>query len=301
MRAISAPPATLDDAISTFFSALEPTDNQSGLIAEKHKAVRERIEASALYKIENTLLYGSYERSSQIRPSDNDGWALDVDILVILDKSETDRYLNTWLGNNDLLNDTKKAMEGFQGLTIEEDAPAISIKWKGPPKIKAEITPAIRRRDGGFYIPTSTFIQSEWLVTNPIEDAALLAKANQLCNGQLKPFIKALKCWNRYYDNILPSFFIETLAYYFATTSKFRTFDYELKRFFKKLLEYNGKTVPPPSQIGENLTIDVDNHKSLIKQLIEIVDKAYDLDKDAEHVDAIKEMRRVFGSPFPLT
>lgn len=287
---------SLETRFQNFLSSLEITDTQSAFISEKHKTIRERIETNAKFGIENTLLYGSYQRSSQIRPLPQDEWTLDVDILVIIGAKEKNRYLNCWLGNNTLLEDLKESLGNFQGLDIEIDSPSISIKWRNP-KIKVEVTPAIRKQGGGFYIPQKSLIFDSWIESDPLSDADALSKGNQICGGQLKPFIKALKCWNRHNGNILQSFAIETLAFHSATTSKFRSYDFELKRFFKKLLDLNEKSISSPSGQVDSVKIQF-NDESKIKKTITSIDDAYELEKNGNTLLAINKMRTIFGNGF---
>lgn len=291
--------STLDEAFFKFLSLLELTDNQSSFIAEKHKAIRAKIEESSIFKVQNTLLYGSYERSSQIRPAYDNEWTLDVDILVILDDSEKSKYLErTFTSGHDLLmDDLQKAVGKFQGLEIVRDTPAISIKWQTQ-KVIVELTPALNRKDGGFYIPKNTFFE-DWIISDPFADAEALTKGNQALNNNLKPLVKALKCWNRQNDYFLPSFAIETVAYHSATKSKFRGYEVELRWFFKSLLEFGGKNLPSPSGKNGDVFIDLKSNESLIRKTLTSLQHAYDLEKNGDHSLAIREMQNIFGIPFP--
>ncbi len=76
----SKSPADLAEAFQRFLSSLELTDRQGELVADRHNSLRDRILLRAPFKIEKTILFGSYDRWSQIRPRPTDAWTLDVDV-----------------------------------------------------------------------------------------------------------------------------------------------------------------------------------------------------------------------------
>jgi len=135
---------TLNETVRTFLSSLELTDRQVELVASRQKAVRERAESNSLMDIDNTLLIGSYARDTQIRPQMIGSPSLDVDALLIL--KCTDWNLNIYWhigdGGTNLLQDTYKALVGFQGVTVQIDRPSITIRWND---MKMELTPAFPR------------------------------------------------------------------------------------------------------------------------------------------------------------
>lgn len=298
---------TLDNAFDEFCSRLEITDTQSDLAVQRHKAVRDHIEQNSPFEIEKTILYGSYARSTQIKPLNDDQWNFDVDVLVILNgsKSNIDKYYNSSGRSYKLLKDFYEFLVDYQKLEVEKDSPSISIKWQKP-KMKVEITPAFRHVDGGFMVPNApSWLSSyDWFRSDPLSDAAAISNGNQFCNGKLVPFIKMLKCWNRSYKEkiIASSFALETIAFYSATQTKFRTYDFEFRTFFNKLIELDEKTIPSPSKSGNDLKIHLSYGQiDSIKDTIKDMQRAYDLDKRGQHELAIAEMHKVFGNPFPTS
>jgi hypothetical protein len=296
----SSTPSNISEAFGRFLSNLELTDTQGSLVADRHNALRERILQRAPFKIDKTVLYGSYERSSQIRPRPTDAWTLDVDIFVIManQQADIDKYYNYGDGGQRLLDHLKTAMDGFQGLEVEKDAPAVCVKWRTQ-KMKAEVTPAFKL-PRGFAIPNSSWFSTTWKVTDPIGDSAALTERNKATNGSLKPFIKAMKCWNRKEGRILSSYAVETAAYHSIGTS-FVSLEYELILFFQRLLELNGQFLSPPSGIGDKVKIDFDwDAQMKIETALSRVRKAYSFETVGRHRAAIEEMAIVFGQPFPL-
>ena len=256
-----------DGELQRFLSSLELTDKQSELAALRNNNLRDRLKQKSSAEIKKTLLIGSYERDTQIRPRITDHWALDVDALAILELST--KNIDTYFKNNDggekLLENFYQALYGFQGLEVEKDTPAITVKWMSQ-KMKVEIVPAFEAQGGGFLIPNYHWWHGyKWIVTNPLEDAKLLSKANINSGGELKPFIKSLKCWNRKEDKILTSFGIEALAFK-TVGGTFNGFLPELQSFFETLLQIDGKKIDPPSGLGDSLFVELGSRRSRVER-----------------------------------
>lgn len=298
---VSGTPANLNEAFGKFLSSLELTDAQTDLVSARHNALRERIVERAPFSIEDTILYGSYDRHSQIRPRPNDDWALDVDVLVIVknEKVNLDKYYHYGDGGARLLEALETSIGGYQGLEVAKDAPSVAVKWKRE-KMKVEVTPAFRAEGGGFLVPSSSWMTTKWQFTDPVGDAAALTKANKACQNELKPLSKAFKCWNRKLGKPISSFAVEAVAYASATSSPYGGFYSELRWFFKKLLDLDGKTVSTPSGRGVPVSIDLGWEGSTVNNAAARIQNACDLERAGKHREAIEQMAIVFGPPFPL-
>lgn len=296
----SSTPTNLDEAFRKFLSSLELTETQSSLVADRNNALRERLKLNAPYSLEKTILYGSYDRFSQIRPRPTDSWTLDVDVLAILEgtQKDLDNYFNNKDGGWRLLDATFNAINGFQGLPVAKDAPSVTVKWETQ-KMKVEITPAFHCKGGGFLIPSTSVWSTNWQVTDPVGDAKALTKANEACYGELKPLIKAWKCWNRKEGKILSSYAVETVGFHSAPPG-YQGFYSELRRFFNKLLELDGNTLAPPSGIGGNVSINLGYNRYKVEEAYNGIGRALSYSDLGKHRDAILEMAKVFGAPFPL-
>ncbi|MDD4976700.1 MAG: hypothetical protein PHY93_20260 [Bacteriovorax sp.] len=297
-----------EDSVLNFLSNLELTNRESTLVVARNNALRDRLRQNAPFTLdtskESVPLYGSYERDSQIRPKPDAKWALDVDALVVLESSKKnlDSFYHIGDGGWSLLGEVEKILKGYQGLEVTLDAPCVTTKWSTL-KMKIEITPAFNAKGGGFLIPSSSaewVWGNKWVHTNPLGDSKALSDGNKACNFELKPLIKALKCWNREHK-ILSSFAIESLAYRTAV-GNYKGFGYQLQWFFEQLLKLNGNTILPPSGIGSPIKIDLGWNTSIVEDSLNKVRDAYFLaDVNASRQrEAIGKMARVFGPAFPL-
>lgn len=291
--------STLDGAINNFLQALELTDTQSGLVSNRQQLVREKAAASNLFDVEKSQLIGSYARDTQIRSVKSTDF-IDVDSFLILEGTERnlERYWRNKDGGYKILDDLKNALNGYQGLTAKVDRPAVTLSWSN---MTMEMVPAFRRNGGGFLIPSQNWLDNEWQVSDPILDAERITQANKKCNGNFKPLVKMLKCWNRKNSKVLSSFGIETVLYH-STASSFQSFNFELSWFFKKLREFNGKSVESPSGLGKPISINLGFYEQIEIQAAENnIKKAFALASDGRHQEAIKIFGSVFGHPFQGT
>lgn len=296
----SLSPTTLQQAISKFLTNLQLSDTQSEKVKRRHKSLRERVELFTDFPVEKSILYGSYPRYSQIKPRSTDSWKLDVDVLLIV--KHTDAVTKKYFYNNDggtkLLGDVFEAIDGYQGLDIELDAPSISVKWKDE-KMKIEITPAFRRSGGGFLIP-GRYSWLGWQSTDPISDSSVLSTANSLCDYELKPLIKMLKCWNRNFHNPLSSFGVETALYHSTKNYSDQGIEFELPYFFSQLRnKYDGNSLKTPSGVGDAVGINLGWKKIYVESAEKATEESFKLAARGYQRSAIEKMATVFGYPFP--
>lgn len=295
---LGSSPSTLNSAIQKFLTDLELTDRQATLVADRQKTVRERATKESLMDVETSLLIGSYARNTQIRPIPSDSSSLDVDALLVLESSDWNlkKYWHVNDGGASALNDLLKALQSYQGLkTVKIDRPSVTITWQ---EMIMELTPAFRAKGGGFLIPSKNMWGTKWIHTAPDLDADELTKANKTCNQELKPMVKMLKSWNRNYGRQFGGFAIETQAYH-STKYSYNGLGSELLYFFQKLLENDGKTLTPPSGIGEILSIQLSSQqRQLINNIKFLIDKAINEASRGNHSEAIRLMGIAFGKPF---
>lgn len=289
---------TLDGAITNFLQALELTNSQGTLVSARQNAVRTRAEASALIDVYDSRLIGSYARSSQIRSLSSTDF-IDVDCLLILKTSEynLNKYWRVNDGGWQVLEDLRRSLDGYQGLSVRIDSPAVTITWND---MKMELVPAFSREGGGYLIPSPGLLSRSWQATDPVTDEAKFAEANAEAKskGKFKPMVKMLKCWNRTNNKILGSFPLETIAYH-STLGSFQDLGTELSWFFKTLRESNGKSFNSPSGIGSPISVQLAWHQvNTLQQVENQIKHAYSAAAAGRHNEAIAVMASVFGRPF---
>lgn len=287
---------TLDEAVDKCLQDLELTDSQADRVASRQKSVRERVELAAKMDIAGSKLIGSYARSTQIRSlKQND--LIDVDSLLILKANEENlrRFWHTNDGGSLLLEELRRALSGYQGLTVTIERPAVTLTWSD---MKMEIVPAFPRKDGGYLIPSSSFLLRDWQATDPIGDAERFTEINKATNGEFKPTAKLLKCWNRSKGGILRSFPLECVLYH-SVDRTFQEFKVDLRQFFRTLRALNGKTIRSPAGIGNLISINLSPPQLYAVALAEdSLSKALFESSNGNDQLAIRYAAAVFGAPF---
>ena len=300
LRAISkaSGPATLSAAIAEFRSRLERTDRQTLLVASRQNSVHDRAIDEVRFDAERPFLIGSYARHTQIRPLPDQVDLLDIDSFMVLKTTPENirRYWDVSDSGAALLEDLRKALDGYQGFVARIDRPSVTLAWND---MKMELTPAFYREGGGYLIP-GPFNGSGWIYTNPKADSEKLTEENNACNDELVPLVKMLKCWNRSWGRPLKSFEIETLATLTAPYQGYRGFEYELSYFFRRLLLWDGQDVPTASGAGKPITIRLSESTRKVVDLSQKLTEFASADAaQGNHSKAIEHMATVFGAPFP--
>ncbi len=295
-------PKTLNEAILDFLRALEVSDRKPTLVAKRQEAIEHHAQGPrALLNLERSALIGSYATDLQIEPLDPVNKVLDVDLLLILDNTSWNltRFWKPKDGGTKLLQDLFLGLQKLPEATIRIDRPIVSVRWKD---MKMSVMPALRRKGGGFLTPSTSLLTPNWQVMDPLADVHALAKANKACRERLfNPLVKFLKCWNRHQGQLLSSFALQSIAFHSAP-SGYLGFEFEIPWFFDKLLEFDGREINSPANVGEVLTVYFDEpSRTKIQTSQARIKQAFFDAKRGHHRLAIRSMADLFGKPFPKT
>jgi hypothetical protein len=162
----------------------------------------------------HSLYVGSYGRDTDIHTSD-------IDVLFQLPYSVYER-INGHSGNGQsaLLAETRNSLKNTYSTThISSDGQVVKINFEDG--INFEILPCFINKDGSYTYPDSNDGGS-WKTTNPKAEIEEIRKTNDDCNGNLKRLCRMLRAWKDTWDVPMGGLLIDTLAYQFMKSWKYR-------------------------------------------------------------------------------
>jgi hypothetical protein len=275
------------------------------------------------------LSYGSFVRSTKIRPLD------DIDVLILLTGTGTElvRHSNDpnvlWLRIVDrssplarfpdafgFVNSTK-VLDAFKAALadvpayaqaeIKRSGEAITLSLKSYPWV-FDVVPAVPvNGDGGrlayYLIPNGA---GDWMATDPRRDSTRMTDSNQCHAGQLLPVVRLLKYWNRRtHKPRLPSYYFETLVTNtFYLTPPINNTPQARHRFFSSGTTALWLTCDDPKGLGPALDADVDGATKLkvdaaMEEAATFASYALSYEARDDHANAMYWWRRVLGTDFP--
>ena len=276
------------------------------------------------------LAYGSFARSTKVRPLD------DIDLLFLLDGNgtkidmrggnrcwlavDTDvaPMLKPYLDNYGYLNSTKVLNKLKSTLAFIPNYRKADIKRTGVAVVLSlnsydwvfDIVPSLPVSNytgtgTDFYIiPDGT---GEWMRTDPRKDQDLIMEVNRTHNGLLLPVIRLVKYWNTYHNSppTLPSYYLETmiiteLRYLFTPLSSIKS---AIPIVFSKLHSATLTTCPDPKGLGDNLEAGISwnirqSVSEAARNMASYANIALDAENRSDHKTAIGNWSKIFPN-FP--
>lgn len=185
-----------------------------------------------LYSGMESLKYGSFARSTKIKPLD------DIDIMICFSgqggkydslnpsmyhKIKNDKRPNdliAFLETDNILNSTKllnalksslEHVDDYDKAEIHRRKEAVTLKLKSYPW-NFDIVPCFYTVNNDYLIPDG---KGNWKSTDPRIDQNRLTAINQKHNGAIIPIIRIMKCWKREhlgkYETKMSSYMFETM------------------------------------------------------------------------------------------
>lgn len=289
------------DRFNAFQASLAMTDNQrrdgitkfNGLVACLNAAYRGNNS-----KTENGFLIGSWAKDTCIRPP------RDVDMYYLLPIEVYNRFAQYAPGMNkqsSLLQEVKgKLLATYPRSVIRGDGPIVLADFHGA---TVEIAPAflLNEKDQSYYV-CDTKNGGRYLTTKPFHEVAAINSADNQSNGNARPLIRMLKCWQASCNVPIKSFFLELLAIEFLKTWKYNDggifyYDWMCRDFFKWMIsQANGMVLAPG-------TFDIiwlgDDWKTRAVAACVRATKACDFEKVNDMVAAGDEWQKIFGADIP--
>lgn len=283
-------PTTIAQGFAKFSANLEITDLQSGTVSTRQQNVREVVATE--FTVLESFLTGSYKRNTMIAPLAN----ADVDLFVVLDASYYQKHTPT-----SLLEEVRTALRKEYPKTprFSKSGQAVTITFSD---FQMDVVPAFYRQGGGYLIPNAN--SGSWISTDPTQHETLWTEQNKWHGGELVPFIKMIKCWNREHSGYLRSFHLETVVLETLRNVTMTNRESAIRYFFEKTRTTLGNTVNDPAGYGGDLSSYLTwTDKAEVQKRAQA---AYERAKDAESyitsgyiADAYGRYRIIFGDYFP--
>jgi hypothetical protein len=209
----------IDDTFQKLKFNLELTPNFSGIVSQRHKAVRSVIENERLSI--NTKLIGSLSRQTRIQPRPGDQF--DIDILAVL--GSFDRWVPSGTGTTtqmamNMVHEAVASADRYAKMNPEQDHPTVTFDYAN--NVKIELVPAYldnigHSSDGSQHAPKGRAYwiparNAKWELADYDYGADYISGKNQACNGLLIPTVKMLKAAKRWHFPAMKSYHLEVIA-----------------------------------------------------------------------------------------
>jgi len=235
------------EALQKFIESLELTDLQQKEVIRQHTLVREELRKRL--KSKTDFLSGSYARRTAIRPLH------DIDLFVVLgDVAPHQSIASTQASTPDAV--LKQVRKALKEAWPEKEFPilqqhSVHIGFSGS-GIEFDVVPAFEQPGQQVYfIPERE--TGRWIRTNPRLHEDLSIQANQRAGTKLKPYLKAVKHWNRHHPSSpLGSFHLEAMSYSAFPQMPGGSLE-ALEALFAHLGRQVTRPCPDPARLGPNV------------------------------------------------
>ncbi len=278
-------------------SNLQITEPQLSDVSLRQQGVREALTQVLPVVDGGDFLTGSYIRKTMIAPLKD----ADIDIFIVLDGSHFDEYKPA-----SLLDKVKDILKQAytETTSISRDGQAVTISFHD---FKVDVVPAFPRRILFWYdgYRIADTISAQWISTNPKKHIEIWSEANKKHNGNLIPFIKMIKCWNRENGSLLHSFHLECLILKILEGKTISDYPSAVRLIFDKARSTVRYPISDPAGYNSNVGAYL-NIRGKKDEVIRLLELAYGRAKNAEEwgrkgniEDAYYYWRKIFGDYFP--
>ena len=208
------------DWFSTFCDNIQVQNGAT--ISRRYKAITKRLNTDFWATTSDTshsIYVGSYGRNTATHGTS------DVDMIFRLPYSiyeQYDRYSGN--GQSALLQAVRTSVKKTYSVTnIGADGQVILIPFDDG--ITFELVPAFANKDDSYTFPDSNGGGS-WKTTNPKPEIAAIRTRNTVCNNNLVPLCRMMRCWKKEWGVPIGGLLIDTLAYQFIADWEYRDKSY---------------------------------------------------------------------------
>jgi hypothetical protein len=281
----------ISDSFRIFRANLEISDLLHSKISSRQLLVRGALEEEL--HVLHTFLSGSYSRNTMIAPLHESG----IDIFAVLDQSHYSEN-----GQAELLDRLKRVLHKTcaKAPQIHRNGHGVNLAFSD---FTANVIPAFQKDGGGYIIPDS--MENKWMSTDPRMHVELIAGADSRHNGNLVPFIKMIKGWNRTAKRPLRQFHLEVMAYQLFKNMTIKSYPASLLYFFGEGRHYIRKQNLDPAGYGGDVG-DYIKTRQKMEEAEASFETAYGRAyravyywEKAQAESSINEWRKIFGNYFP--
>lgn len=219
----------LTDSLIRVLRCVEPSAEEKEGAQRSHRYLREILLTGKMESIiQHHFLSGSYPRATAIRPLD------DVDVIFVVDPDHWKTPSSSGLPvPSAVLQTFERALaRRYRETQLRVQRRSIRLQMQ---HLNVDVVPAISMDRGGserLLIPDAE--KDTWIRSAPKLHGALATELNQRHGELFKPLVKLLKTWNLGAPEELrfKSFCIETIAARLFASTKLRSFQIGLAKFF---------------------------------------------------------------------
>lgn len=201
----------------TFYNNIKVQNKVS--ISSRYKAITKRLNTdfwNTNSEISHSLYVGSYGRNTATNNFS------DLDMIFRLPYETYERFNNhRGNGQSALLQEVKKSIERTYSTTnIRGDGQVIQVPFNDG--LTYEVVPAFLNKNDSYTYPDAND-GGCWRVTNPKPEINAIRDRNNNTNNNLVRLCRMMRAWKREWNVPIGGLLIDTLAYQFIATWKYRT------------------------------------------------------------------------------
>jgi hypothetical protein len=292
---------------------LELNDTFKEIIQTRHSAVRSVIENNDS-SIRETKLIGSLQRQTRIQPRPNDGF--DIDILVVLGE------FSNWVSVGGVtpaqalanVHSSVRESDRYAAKNPQQDSPTVTLDFAD--RVKVELVPAyidnigvtpngesVPPKGRGYWVPNN----GRWEHADYDFEADYITEKNRVSDGWLVPAIKMLKAIRREYFPQLRSFPLEIISAQtipiIVAGQKSRGLQISspelLEIFFGVVKETVSPSLKIPGSNSPPVIIDAVTIESIKNTFGAIERHITSINRSTTQAEKIEGWRKLFGECFP--
>lgn len=196
---------TTAQAFSNFVATISLTDTQKAEVtAKKDKTgeyLREAFPESSTLPVKRTILIGSADRGTLIRPLD------DIDVMAEF-KNKDDIFEQYRHNSGAFLQRIRTALQANTSIaSIGARGQAVRLFYTSGAHV--DIAPTFRWSGSGFALPSGS---GAWITTDPEAQATWMADRREVLGSHLTPIVKIAKRWNSVHSAHLSSYHVEVMT-----------------------------------------------------------------------------------------
>lgn len=221
-----------------FCNSLAISTSERSTISSRYKAITKRLNTDFWdFDSETAFSFysGSYGRGTAINGIS------DLDMLFQLPSKLLTQYSN-YKGNGPsaLLQLVRNSiLKTYSTTSVGADGQVVVVSFSDGTVY--EVVPAFEKTDGSFIFPDANN-NGSWRVCNPKPEIKAISDRDSSCNGNLKLLCKMMRTWKKQWNVPMSGMLIDTLAYNFIGSWKYRDksylyFDWLSRDFFYYMKE----------------------------------------------------------------
>ena len=281
-----------------FCKNLVVQDQQS--ISRRYQAITQRLNQDFWTrdsKTAHSLYIGSYGRNTAVEG------ASDFDMLFELPQRLYKRFKShRGNGPSTLLQVVRRTIrKTYPATTVGADGQVVVVSFGNG--MKFEVLPVFKDEDGRYLFPDAN-AGGTWRTTNPRPELKALKTRDALYGGNLRHLCRMIRAWKLTWNVRIKSLLIDTLAYRFIHTWKYRkgsfaVYPVMVRDFFKYLAAQDKNRQHWPALGSLQRVNRTGRFEGKAKQCFNLAGRAIAHQVKGEAYSERKMWRKIFGTTYP--